>query len=764
MGMPAKLLDFTSPVVETALKTGARGSTSTTTNYGVIGDAMFKKAQLDLGIANLQADIGIRSAGLLSGLEMQKASMNFDMAKVEMDQNMRLKEMKNEIEANEVGFFEALFQDIAGGVAGAATGFMVGGPVGAAIGGGIGFAGTAASQAQGGRRAGQSTVQALGNIANGASMIKGLSTQAKAEDAMKGWSDKAQWLSGMIGNPQVRPEHQQQAMQQLDQHFGALGGELISAGYNPQQAAEAVQGMRGVYGGGGGGGARGPGGGGGKGADWSNFMAAEAFQAKADDRLNDPATSRQAKKEYLARAEMAFAQAHGGQEMSETQQTYYSDAIGINRAEAPTRLNKTSVGTRKTTAMEPENVNPSTLANDVRQQRASRPQAGQPINQPPPQYSAPVSQTPAGRGPLVVEAIKQQGPGLQMDQPVVAEQQLAQQGGEAVKVLDKQDKALTGKEELDEEGNPIPGTEKRGLWDKILHGGDLGNFGKDRDGDGEGDGVATGLLGSDGAKKDKANQIARQRHEDLKSRRDWDQDIEKNKAPEDKPFFKEKDSRKIQDAYDFKGKKFEGDEKAKAEGTAAAAAQMNQLREEMDGMWDVEGLDRETLKDYQTWKLGSVGEEGMVGEGKSIGAKGLGVSWQKFEKSVRLSLEGKGIRGKAANEVIQKLRSIDSKVEPLAQSLAVAKQGSRPSDADVAAYKKNLVNMMDPNPDNSIAGLVSLQELIYEDFRSFMYNTPSRSKFLSQKAEEGRAGRMTPGEIQARRAPTKATKKAYWFD
>jgi len=794
MALPQQLVDFTSPIVANALKTGARGKTVTTTDYGVIGDAMFKKAQMDLGIANLQGqlgmeaarlqgNLGMQQASLLSGLEMDKSRMNFDMAKHRIDTNLKLLDLKTQLRENEVGFFEGLFGTIAGAAQGAIGGFIAGGPVGAVIGGAAGGVATGVGYATEGRRGGEAAKQMLGTVTQGAGLIKQMSQQQQGQDAWQTWSDRAEVLSRFVnGGPDVSPEQRMQAMQMLDNHMkngmGVLTNDLKM---NPQAAAETMQGVMGVYMGNGGGSA------GGRSNDWNMNTMRQAVEAKADSRFDDPTQSRQALKEFIAKSQKNYAMAHAGKEMPDELLDAMIVDAGIDRRKgvmemtspnAPKRQQQQSSVAEQPAPRRPnEQITTGDLIETESSSRLPNPRKGRANpSQPPAAYREDRPKEAPGRAwhpPMVA------GPGVQMDDglpPAFAEQQLAKQGAETVKALDKNETTYRGpggiemtmqddKTQRNGRGVKGFGLDKEGFIAKA------GRALKELDQNLTPETITKELeqiaskIPSSPLNKQGAQASAPVEEGPKAAPRNWDAEIAQ-KPKEDQPFFREKDSRKIQAAYGAEGKHLEKEDRERLAGSTAAAAQMNKLRDELKGLHDVKGLDREVLKDYQLWKQGSIGDEGMTGKGAGATAGGFGGSWQSFEKSVRQSLEGKGVKGKAQDDVIQKLKSIDAKVDPLAQSLAVAKQGSRPSDTDVAAYKSNLVNLMDPNPDNSIAGLVSLQDLIYEDFRSFMNLVPSRGKYLQREREEGAAHRMSASDMAARREATlsveKPKKKSYF--
>lgn len=459
--MENRLLQFTSPIVETALKTGARGETTTVTNYGVIGDAMFKKANLDLGIANLQSDFALGSARLKSDLNMQAAGMKFDQARAYMNQNMQIQEMKMHMAENEVGFFEGLL-NVAAGAAGAASIALTAGAstplvIGAAGAGGLM---TAGAQAQGGRRGAQGALSAIGTIGNAATMIKGIGQEKAGKDAWSTWTERLGVLQGIIGNPAHSREAQGAAQAELNQHM--MQGQNIlqnDLGYNPQVAAETMQRIGAISGGGGGGGSRGTGGGK---ANWEDSIMQLGMAAAGDPRLKDPATRRATLKEYMAKGEAAYASQFNGKEMSESQQQYFMDATGISQLPGISEITnggKKRMAPRSAAQAQPEHIDTGSLARDVQQNGRVNAREGRQIRQPAPQY-----RTNDG---LVIEPIigqqagvvRGQGPGVIMDEPPITSPEavapLQKLGAESAKMLQEEE------ERLEKEKEP------EGLGDKL---------------------------------------------------------------------------------------------------------------------------------------------------------------------------------------------------------------------------------------------------------------------------------------------------------
>lgn len=233
------LSDFTSPIVDKALETGARGSTSVTTNYGVIGDAFFKKANLELGIAELQANMGMEAARLKSGLEMDKARLMLQANEFKINTDLQAFQLEQEAAADQSSPMDVILGAVGGAAQGAAAGAAFG-PKGALIGGIAGGALTGLSYAQGGKRTGDRALQTVGMVANATSVIKGYSDQRKSADTWTGLMGTARDIMGMMQNsdPSIAAAGREQwAMFQTEAH------KVMSPYMNPEQIDSALAGL-----------------------------------------------------------------------------------------------------------------------------------------------------------------------------------------------------------------------------------------------------------------------------------------------------------------------------------------------------------------------------------------------------------------------------------------------------------------------------------------------------------------------------------------
>lgn len=249
VAVPLSLTNEASPIINKALETGARGRTVEVTDYSKISDAFFKKAALDMNMANLQADLGVKQAQIMSNLEMGKAELDQNMIGQRLDYDMKLRDIQKQIEDNQVGFFEGLLNvasGVAGGVAIAATaGAATPVVIGAGAAGGLL---TAGAQAQGGRRGAQGAREALGTMAGAASLFRQSNEANQAKDRFGQILDTANNLMGMFnsGNSGQR----QQALAGIDSMVGSIRQYGASVGMNPQQIDDMTdRTVRGITGG-----------------------------------------------------------------------------------------------------------------------------------------------------------------------------------------------------------------------------------------------------------------------------------------------------------------------------------------------------------------------------------------------------------------------------------------------------------------------------------------------------------------------------------
>lgn len=470
MALPKSLVNEANQHVSQALQTGARGQTQTTTNYGVIGDAFFKKAQLDLNIANLKADMGYKAASLKSGLEMQIADLDLNAKKLQIETGFKAAEMKAMAKEREVGFMEQLTGALGAGV----SGYMAGQNFGGAENGnkygtmaGIAGAGlTMLSYQSGGRRAGQQSQAVIGNIANMSQSYKQMNDQRIREDA---WSTVVKSGADMIAqyNAAKSPEEQLAAMQKLDSHMGEIYSTAMTMpGANPEQVGTMLAQYR-------------------KGLEASIGMTGDATKRqkdmaqlrnlvdfRADPRSNDPKTQREWAMDFIRKENTLFEETTGKQmsigamvgrayQLSdEAGKIIESEVKGIG-----------SMPAAATPSMVPQASQRGMM--DMAQKAASNvPQQREVVSAPPMRQapSAPAeTERMVGQGGGIPFR-PAEGAGIEMDdgmdmftKPVYAEQKLAEQGAEAVKSLGYGDNPLETQKGGDD-GQP-----KMSMMDKIKH-------------------------------------------------------------------------------------------------------------------------------------------------------------------------------------------------------------------------------------------------------------------------------------------------------
>ncbi len=241
MALPPSLIAHTSPIVDKALETGARGTTVTKTDYGVIGDAMFKKAQLDMNIANLQMDFGLRTAQMKGDLALGTATLGVDAAykkqslSLEREKFDYQKQMDNE--SNDVSAGEKLMGMATGALSGAAAGaaFSPAGMVaGGVAGAGMAYMGAKNGGAKGMAQANQFTAAAASAIPT----IKSMNDARVYKDSLSSLNTKASSAQAVLNNPNVDDNFKETARKELYGIRDEMTSASIKAGINPQQAYE----------------------------------------------------------------------------------------------------------------------------------------------------------------------------------------------------------------------------------------------------------------------------------------------------------------------------------------------------------------------------------------------------------------------------------------------------------------------------------------------------------------------------------------------
>lgn len=745
MALPNALVNFASPIVETALKTGARGESTTVTDYGVIGDAFFKKAQLDLGIAELKGNMAMQSAKLMADINQDNARMDLSMVQKKMDYDLSLRELRQQLKAEEVSTFEAVMGSISGAATGAAGGFMVGGPVGAVVGGVAGGGLTAAGYATSGRKGGQAAQQMIGNVANLAVAVKGAAQEKKANDVMSSGMKTAQGFAAIINDLNQPAEARIEAGRKLDALIGNMQSQLFEVnGGNLENAMKSAQGIKGlVLGQGGSGGS-----GGGSSRAWELANLQLGVKAKGDTRFDDPKLAGQARQEYVDQFRANFASQFGAdKEMDPDLLAGLVRSSGINKRRGIMEIDNPGQDVAAGPAdqwgnlpMVPEAQAAPRQSNRVRgvsgrTPALQSPQDGESVEQPAPQRSAPVQRRFASSGPT-----QPSGPGLVMDDggPSITSPQavapITKQGTETAKILAEQ-------QEKDK-----PGLLERGFR-KIQE-----------------------ITGSDGGPVDEYydKKDAERRARDPKlreanakeSQRLWDEQVANEPAStpkekqENEAWFKSKDPKEIQrvlgaDKKDAKTM----EERDRIGAIAATPAIMNRIKEKSIELNKLLPSDPEARKElaeqYALWKFGEGGPEGNMrikGDSKGLMVKGTGGSIQQFEKNFSMQLEKMGVKPGTpeAKEIWKKFVELDASVGPLAGKLAKANLGGQLSDRDIAIH--TVKNALDPDADIMISGITEQQRDLLTTARSILNVWPSKEEALQEKVATARAGRESLGE------------------
>lgn len=242
--IPKSMLDQADARVDKAMETGARGSTTTHTDYGVIGDAFFKKAQLDLQIAELKGNMATRKAEILSGLEIKKAELDLNARQLQIDAGFKAAEMKALAADRKVGFMEQLTGALGGAASGAMAGYSVGGPKGAMIGGAIGGGMTMMNYQQGGRRGGENAQRTLGHISTLAVAYKGMKDEQTQKDSMGTILKTGKAIMDEMNSART-PQERLAAMQKMEGFYGeAYATAMQMPGANPEKVGNMVASMR----------------------------------------------------------------------------------------------------------------------------------------------------------------------------------------------------------------------------------------------------------------------------------------------------------------------------------------------------------------------------------------------------------------------------------------------------------------------------------------------------------------------------------------
>lgn len=428
MALPPSLMASTSPIVDKALETGARGSTITKTDYGVIGDAMFRKAQLDLNIATLQSNFGLEKARIQSNLLQNEAELK--MTWMDRDRHYKLAKEENELSGSEK-IFGALSGAIQGGVAGAATGGKAGAIVGAVLGGGAAYAGGQS----GGRRGQQSALNFVQTASTAAVAFKDYNDAQKSKDSWKSIVEAGSAIASRLGDPKDA-----QAQADWGAHRAAVMQQMADDGLNGQQISEGwsayEKSMRTGT------------------ASIDPVEAGKAGLMKSYSKaMSDPRRNSTDRADQTALLDELYTEMN----------TNYAMATGFEKNQMPERTFAGMIGgdssplgkvhnqrIRGSAVDEVVRGGPSTPSNPTG--RSVSPSAGtsgrsqvaqqqeqtpSPVPQSVPQMSQPMGNRIGNSGGAPIRPLPQ-GPGVEWTTPLKAEMALAEQGGEVAETLSKQ--------------------------------------------------------------------------------------------------------------------------------------------------------------------------------------------------------------------------------------------------------------------------------------------------------------------------------------
>jgi hypothetical protein len=233
MALTRSLKNMYEPVVDRAIKTGGWGETKIVHDPSVVTDALFQKAQLELGIANLQADFGLKAASIKGDLAMKSADIN-------LRKDLALADMQFQRDMMTTSFAEQITAAAGGALSGYATAKNLGvSPVaGAIIGGGMAYGGAVA-----GRQQMSTTGGILNDMANASQIV---AQQRKEKTMSDAWSTQMQRLNELnskmtsrdaMSNPELAQQfHRERQMALADMYKTSVEG-----GMNPGQAAQWTQ-------------------------------------------------------------------------------------------------------------------------------------------------------------------------------------------------------------------------------------------------------------------------------------------------------------------------------------------------------------------------------------------------------------------------------------------------------------------------------------------------------------------------------------------
>lgn len=233
------LAQFASPIITKAMETGGRSSTTVTTDYSGIGDALMKKAQLELNAATLKADVQMKTQAM--NTEARLKMIDIEDARID-------KELADRRASQDMGFMEKTMGVLQGAMSGAQTGGAVSGgnPWGIAIGAVAGGAMSADSAYSGDpgdekREKMNRTNQTLGSIATIATTARGMYDKYKGNEVYKSGVEDLAKIQKEIGT--LSGKEQEAKIAEYNEKSAAMQGEM-GRYMGVQEAATAMEGIR----------------------------------------------------------------------------------------------------------------------------------------------------------------------------------------------------------------------------------------------------------------------------------------------------------------------------------------------------------------------------------------------------------------------------------------------------------------------------------------------------------------------------------------
>lgn len=710
-------------IVNKSLETGGRGSTTISTDYSAISDAMMKKAQLHTQIAGMQMDFTSQKAGTLSNLELNKANIHMKGAELAQRESHFNREMKAREDADKMSPFEQITGVLAGAAAPAAAGFAIGGPVGAVVGG---VAGGAMTMGAGNSRSRQQNIIGnLGTISNAAVAIKGVSNANKAKDATTEMIKGVGSVAGIFRTAAPGSEEFQGAERQLDNYFNQYAQAQIQYGNRPvgevhkEIASLKKEAMNGY--------------------DPSDpqmvanrKIAARVAEARADEAFMRG--DRKAVQQFQADTAAYHIEAYGkaptnammkvwtGQADMGVAENYYRGISTMQPSGTPTMKNSTntgatvSTGTGGATAQGTES--PSTGTPTAAASNAGQvPQNG---------LLVPNAVVPgAGVGVIAPQPISGSDMwGVDMDNG--PEKMMADASANFNEAAAK-DPSLIDKA-LNKDPTEVDDTEYErkpggGLLDRIMP---MSAYEKQMAAkEGRGPKEKGGVIGSESKGATKFNA---ERQEKYRIERE---EALSKMSPAERTYFTSTDPVEIQNAV-TEGKQLDTstDGKLKLAGEIfASPAQMNDLK----ARWEEYGnkylshltpeQKTQMMKDFKMAKYGQGGKDGTLNmESQGGGLAGLGVQahFQQFKTNFEMQMDKAGFTKEETDAAFSELMELDSMTTATQGSMAKAGLGGNISDTDMSMYM--LQSVADPDDLRVRRVIEAHQKVQFKKARSLINN------------------------------------------